>query len=53
MNGEIDKLQAMQEIIRKIEKERGWQRLYITGNTYGYLKDGRWYEFDGRKVREV
>lgn len=53
MNGEVDKLQAMQEIIHKIEKERGWERLYVTSNTYGYRKDGLWYEFNGKEVREV
>lgn len=53
MNGEVNKLTAMQEIICKIEKEHGWERLYVTSNTYGYRKDGRWYEFDGNEVREV
>lgn len=42
----IDKLRAMMEIIAEIQKERGWDHLYVSGNSYGYKKDGKWFEVD-------
>lgn len=50
---EVDKLIAMMDIIRRIEKDRKIEHLYVSGNFYGYKKGGKWYESDGRETWEV
>lgn len=54
MNGEVSKLPAIQDMLRKIEKQNHWEQLYVSGSIYGYKTGGKWYEVgkDGI-VREV
>lgn len=43
---EIDRLVAVMEILRKTERDRKWEQLYVSGTGYGYKKNGVWYESD-------
>lgn len=50
---EVNKMISIMEIIRKVEKDRELEHLYVSGNIYGYKRHGKWYESDGKETWEV